>query len=274
MVKERSNKIVVSLINGKKITMTAAEAQKEGIIPPPPPPPPVAPPPPPPLPPPPPPPPAKPESDLTEVVVVGYPKANGNEVPISTDASHYFNGNVKTINGEKPTIILEGKAITYEKMKAINPNSIDRINVLKGVNATNKYGDEVKNGVIEIFLKGDVQFDGNDQFSVDGKILTRNKGNKALYIGVENILHITGNTGKVLAVLSNEGSAMGNISNASGKWIAKFTSTGNAVIRIMDAATGKTLSMYNFLVEKLTDETKDYNSFITTLALNEITFST
>lgn len=38
-------------------------------------------------------------------------------------------------------------------MKDIDPNTIKSINVLKGENATKKYGEKAKSGVIEITTK-------------------------------------------------------------------------------------------------------------------------
>ncbi len=52
-----------------------------------------------------------------------------------------------------PICYIDGKEITYSKLKKIDPDTIDRINIVKGENAINKYGDKGKNGVIEIYLK-------------------------------------------------------------------------------------------------------------------------
>ena len=52
-----------------------------------------------------------------------------------------------------PTYYLDGVKITENQMKAISPNDIESINVLKGEQALNKYHEEGKNGVIEIKVK-------------------------------------------------------------------------------------------------------------------------
>ena len=52
-----------------------------------------------------------------------------------------------------PTYYLDGVKITENEMKAISPNDIESINVLKGEQALNKYHEEGKNGVIEIKVK-------------------------------------------------------------------------------------------------------------------------
>jgi TonB-dependent SusC/RagA subfamily outer membrane receptor len=56
-------------------------------------------------------------------------------------------------NNEKPLCMIDGKEITNEEMENIKPETIESINVLKGENATAKYGESAKNGVIEITLK-------------------------------------------------------------------------------------------------------------------------
>lgn len=53
----------------------------------------------------------------------------------------------------RPLFILEGKEVTEETLKDLNPKDIESINVIKDQNAINKYGQKGKNGVVEIFLK-------------------------------------------------------------------------------------------------------------------------
>jgi hypothetical protein len=50
----------------------------------------------------------------------------------------------------QPIYILNGKEISKEEMSKIDPKSIKSMNVLKGESAIKKYGEEGKNGVIEI----------------------------------------------------------------------------------------------------------------------------
>ena len=56
-------------------------------------------------------------------------------------------------NGKTPIYILEGKEITAKQMKAINPNTIESVDVLKDEKATTAYGKKGKNGVVIIKLK-------------------------------------------------------------------------------------------------------------------------
>ena len=52
-----------------------------------------------------------------------------------------------------PLYILDGKVITEEEMKRIDPNMIASVDVLKDETTTKKYGERGKNGVIVITLK-------------------------------------------------------------------------------------------------------------------------
>lgn len=52
-----------------------------------------------------------------------------------------------------PTYYLDGVKITENEMKAISPNDIESVNVLKGEPAIKKYAEDGKVGVVEIKLK-------------------------------------------------------------------------------------------------------------------------
>ena len=54
---------------------------------------------------------------------------------------------------EQPTYVVNGKVVDPKDTKTIKPEQIKSISVLKGDVAKEKYGDKVKNGVIEITLK-------------------------------------------------------------------------------------------------------------------------
>lgn len=60
---------------------------------------------------------------------------------------------IKSGTKSSPIFYLDGKEITTEEMNNIKPNDIESINVLKGGNATKKYGEKAKDGVVEITLK-------------------------------------------------------------------------------------------------------------------------
>ena len=62
--------------------------------------------------------------------------------------------NVKTIHAaENPLVIVDDKTIDFEKMKDIDPKTIDKMTVLKDKAATDLYGDKAKHGVIVITTK-------------------------------------------------------------------------------------------------------------------------
>lgn len=70
------------------------------------------------------------------------------------NASEYNNSksNVKS-KYQNPLFILNGKIITSDSIYKIKPNFIKNVFVLKNKNATDKYGEKGKNGVIEIITK-------------------------------------------------------------------------------------------------------------------------
>jgi TonB-dependent SusC/RagA subfamily outer membrane receptor len=52
-----------------------------------------------------------------------------------------------------PMFYVNGNAITEAEMKALKPNDIESVNVLRGESAIKKYGDKGKDGVVEITMK-------------------------------------------------------------------------------------------------------------------------
>jgi hypothetical protein len=53
-----------------------------------------------------------------------------------------------------PLFVVDDKIVGSKfNISHIKPNEIERINVLKGKSATDKYGDKAENGVVEIYLK-------------------------------------------------------------------------------------------------------------------------
>ena len=60
---------------------------------------------------------------------------------------------IMTSQQKDPLILIDGKEATQEEMKNLEPSLIKSMNILKGENATEKYGEKGKNGVIEITLK-------------------------------------------------------------------------------------------------------------------------
>jgi N-acetylmuramoyl-L-alanine amidase len=63
------------------------------------------------------------------------------------------NASITDTTKNQPLYILNGKTITAEQAKAIDANTIESVNVLKGEDAVKQYGDKGKNGVVVITLK-------------------------------------------------------------------------------------------------------------------------
>lgn len=59
----------------------------------------------------------------------------------------------KTVNVEDPMVLLDGKRISKEQMKSINPEHIKEITVYKGDEAVKLYGEKARDGVILITKK-------------------------------------------------------------------------------------------------------------------------
>jgi TonB-dependent SusC/RagA subfamily outer membrane receptor len=65
-----------------------------------------------------------------------------------------FSLNVSEKPGKKdPIYIIDGKQSSHKKLQDISTDKIESINVIKGVQAIDKYGNKAKNGAIEITLK-------------------------------------------------------------------------------------------------------------------------
>lgn len=53
----------------------------------------------------------------------------------------------------QPLYIFDGKEVTIDQINKIDPEDIERIEILKNEKAIEKYGEKGKNGVIEIYSK-------------------------------------------------------------------------------------------------------------------------
>ncbi|UMB60439.1 hypothetical protein MHL31_15325 [Lutibacter sp. A80] len=71
---------------------------------------------------------------------------NVDEKEISTNLNRITDDN-------KPLVLVNGKEISTEEMKNLDPDTIKSMNVIKNQNTIKKYGEKGKNGVIEITLK-------------------------------------------------------------------------------------------------------------------------
>jgi N-acetylmuramoyl-L-alanine amidase len=73
-------------------------------------------------------------------------------VPAQSDSS---------LPAQTPLYVLDGKIVTKEKADEVDPSCIEQVIVLKGSDATDKYGDKGKNGVVEIVIKKDKNGEAN-----------------------------------------------------------------------------------------------------------------
>ena len=86
------------------------------------------------------------EKDVKKVVLTDD---EGKKVRIIALENGNKNVYAYSINGDKPMVIVDGKAIVENELD-VNPEIIESVTVLKDKNAVDKYGDDGKNGVIEI----------------------------------------------------------------------------------------------------------------------------
>ena len=80
----------------------------------------------------------------------------GHNILIESDEQiHSKHGNMLFIDsdGGKPLFFVDGKEIEGGKLEDIDPNNIEKMEVLKGDKAVEKYGDKAKDGVIKITTK-------------------------------------------------------------------------------------------------------------------------
>jgi len=91
-------------------------------------------------------------------VVVGYPISN--KIQFRSKFAD-----------RQPLYLLNGAVIDKTKMDALNPDDISSIEVLKDQSATDRYGDNAKNGAIRISTK---DYSGKDPlFVLDGEVITK-----------------------------------------------------------------------------------------------------
>ncbi|MDO3694536.1 M56 family metallopeptidase [Wenyingzhuangia sp. chi5] len=91
-----------------------------------------------------------------------------------------------SLSDKNPLYIIDGKEISDEEFKKINPDDIDNITVLKDKHATEKYGEKGKNGVVEITMKKDN--DSTTQVSKsypDIKVVSYGDGVKTESLGIK-----------------------------------------------------------------------------------------
>ncbi|WP_417444396.1 M56 family metallopeptidase [Joostella sp.] len=72
----------------------------------------------------------------------------------------------KIYQKEEPLYVVDGKVVDKDSFKFIEPDNIARVYVLKDEKAVDKYGDQGKNGVIEIILKSEDEKNKNSDSDI------------------------------------------------------------------------------------------------------------
>ena len=118
------------------------------------------------------------DSSKVSLVEVGVMEDGTKNIVIRGDSTKKVKSNfiVKSTKNEKPDpiYIIDGEKVEHGKLKEIDPNQIEKINVFKGEKAIEKYGPEGENGVIVIELKNGNVKENNEQ-------KTELKGNNEVY---------------------------------------------------------------------------------------------
>ncbi|MEM1326195.1 MAG: M56 family metallopeptidase [Bacteroidota bacterium] len=102
-----------------------------------------------------------------------------------------FSGKKVTINGQvktdsnQPLMVIDGEIVEIGQSSKLDPENIEKVNVLKDESAIAKYGEAGKNGVVEITTKSKQKLEKNDKFSIDDPIIVLN--GKVTDVDVEEI---------------------------------------------------------------------------------------
>lgn len=78
-------------------------------------------------------------------------------------------GNSTVNNAATPLVVVNGVVSSMDSVHAINPSAIEKVNVLKGGNATALYGSQAQNGVLIITTKDQAVTPKEVLYIVDGK---------------------------------------------------------------------------------------------------------
>ena len=85
---------------------------------------------------------------------------------------------VASVGNNQPLVFVDGKEVSQEMLKSLNPEQIEAMTVLKDKEATALYGERGKNGVILVTLKKEQQPASESDISlvfIDGKEVSREK---------------------------------------------------------------------------------------------------
>lgn len=246
--------ITVQVASGKRYQLTEEEAEKAGIeLPPPPPFPPPPPPPAPGVPPPPPPPPPMPSVD-DWVAVDASQRVNVKlNRSSSVDSLIVIRGKSALAINPEPVWVLNGNIVAKEEVKAISPNSISTINILRDDNAR-KYGAiAAVNGVIEVSTRPATlqAVEAKNVAAADLKeVVVEGFRSNTFFVGVNNTISIPNAPAGLRVSVAN-----GRVSEQNGQWIVQVAAPCETTVWLT-SAEGKTLGSYAFNARYLPDNFK------------------
>ncbi|WP_189358509.1 DUF4139 domain-containing protein [Algibacter mikhailovii] len=124
-------------------------------------------------------------SALDEVVVVGYGTSSNTGLAGSVSSVN-IRGTSSIKSYKKPQYIVDGVPMSSNKFKAIDPDMIANIEVLKGTAAKNIYGSRATNGVILVTTK-------KTNYTTSGDIITEGMTNTNFEIQKQTTMASDGN---------------------------------------------------------------------------------
>lgn len=110
---------------------------------------------------------------VSALLTAKFAESNAQTIVVTSSKDNHFNWNIQTAP-QDPIVFVDGKPST---ISAVESSKIKSISVYKGTSATDKYGDDAQNGVIEITTK-----------NVDPSEIPGDEGNTAPDIPSEQII--------------------------------------------------------------------------------------
>ncbi len=151
-----------------------------------------------------------------------------------------------------PLYVIDGKEQDNDfNLNSIDPENIQRVDVLKDNTATEKYGEKGKHGVVLITTKKE-----NPVVIAMGKPATVNIKMEELYIGILNPVTVQSNVDvQDLVVSVSNGSVSGN----NGRYMVSVVKTGLVTIIVSKSGNGEILGSFKFNAVRVPDNIKDMN---------------
>lgn len=130
---------------------------------------------------------------------VGFNWVSDEEMKGSIHSKSESKEKIVTSGDKKPLFIVDGKEITKDDMNSIDPNIIEKVEVIKDDNATRLYGDKGKDGVILITSKKEnsskytVKLNDEALYKIDGKEVKKAEVDKLNPDDIESVNVFKGN---------------------------------------------------------------------------------